>query len=191
MVRSFLVARPRAAILVLFALLLAAIAVAIPHPAAATGGACGGASWFDNPGTVYSNGDYRANAASNFYDSYQGRYTHLNGDLQSWRYTGTGSDGFISGHCYRQLRFSVWVDDGSYGLLWIHQRTWANSGGLCGQLVSDYWTGGTWGGGQEHYSGWWDYSGCGGPQGDGWGFGKNADWTPYYPSSVPSPYVNF
>lgn len=180
-------ASPRALPFVLAVLLALAAILAVPRPAAATGGACG--NWFDNPGTVYSNGDYRAAAGGNFWDSYAGRYTHLNIDIQSWRYTGTGSDGFISGHCYRQSRASVWVDDGDYGTLYMHHRTWANLG-TCAQLVSDYWTGGTWGGAQEHYSGWWDYSGCGGPNTDVWGFGKNPDWTPYYPDSVPSPYTN-
>jgi hypothetical protein len=186
MVRSFLVARPRAITLVLFALLLATFATAVvAQPAHASGGACGGATWLDNPGTVYDNGDYRASAGSNFYDNWQGKYTHLNADIRSWRYTSTGSDGWPAGRCLRRIRVSGWVDDGSYGTVWLTWREW-----VCGTLVENGTSTQTFAGGQERFIGWTDYSGCGGPSADVNFHGRNADWTPYYPSEVPSPYIN-
>ncbi len=176
----------RSFVLLLAAFLLASgVALATPRQAHAAGGACGGATWFDSPGTVYDNGDYHAAAGGQFYDNWQGKYTHLDVDIRSWRYTTTGSDGWPAGHCLRDVRWSGWVDDGSYGSDWLNYRMW-----VCGSSVILGGTGSNFEGGHELQSGWWDYSGCGGPQADDSYHGVNADWTPYYPGAVPSPYEN-
>ncbi len=185
MLQSILGARQRALILVLAALMAVGALVGGATPVAATGGACG--NWFDNPGTVYDNGDYReAPAANQFWDNWQGKYTRLRADIHSWRYTTTGSDGYgPAGHCLRNVRYSGWVDDGSYGMMDLQARAW-----VCNNLVYQTGQGYLWEGAHEIWLGWVDYSGCGGPQADTWYTGHNADWTPYYPSDVPAPYIN-
>jgi hypothetical protein len=149
-----------------------------PSAAHAAGGACG--NWFDSPGTVYSNGDYRAVAGGQFYDTWQGKYTHLNADIQSWRYTSTGSDGWPAGHCLREIRYSGWVDDGSYGTVYM-----SYSLSICGTTWLTGGTGWNFEGGHAYSSAWFDYSGCGGPNGTVVFYGKNADWTPFWPDQVP------
>lgn len=154
-------------------------------PAAATGGACGGLSWFDDPGLKYSNGDYKATSGGNFIDTNQGITTHLNFDIQSWRLTGAGG-GFIAGHCYRRTRISEWIADGTVANLWMHARVWANQNGQCTQLVYDQWPPGETKNSSEWYTPWYDYSGCGGPNSDGWGF---ASGFYFNPSPVPYAYA--
>lgn len=139
-------------------------------------------------GTVYDDNNYHANAGGNFYDTWQGRYTHVNSDIHSWNYTPTAGDGsgLQLGHCYRQIRYGGWVDDGSYGsvvLNWQFKK--------CGSTVISGSTGRVWTGSREVYSGWYDF-GTGGPfnvcapQGSLTFTGNNPDWTPYYPSDVPA-----
>jgi hypothetical protein len=177
-------ARLRPLVLLLAALLLTGGLVSLtPRPAAATGGACG--NWFDNPGTVYDNGDYRAVAGGQFWDSWQGKYTHLNADASSQRYTSTGSDGWPAGHCLRLIHVSGWVDDGSYGTVWI---TWHE--GVCNHEVESGTGPHEWAGGQARLIGWTDYSGCGGPDADVTMHGINGDWTPWYPGEVPTAFAS-
>lgn len=164
-------------------------AVSLGKPAAATGGACGGLSWFDDPGLSYPNGDYKATTGGNYTNLNTGHSAHLNFDIQSWRLTGAGG-GFIAGHCYRRDRISVWTSDGWSGNLWMHARVWANSGGSCTQLVYDYWPPSQYANSSEWYTPWYDYSGCGGPNADGYGFGSDSSWTPQPAwNSVPYAYA--
>jgi hypothetical protein len=152
-------------------------------------GACGPNSWLDTSGLSYSNSDYKATRGADFSDYGARKTTHMNFDIQSWRLTGSGG-GFISGHCYRRVRISEWTDDQSPGTLWMHIRVWANHNGQCVQLVYDYWPPGQSNvNSSEWKSPWFDYSGCGGPNADGWGFGSDLFWQ-NNPNSVPYAYAN-